>query len=75
MGNKHIISAGGRSWGRSAVDYTGMIENKNYPSSVNSFQQHEINKLWDSGSRMAAVRKLQELLEPARGGKTLLGGS
>lgn len=60
------------SIGYSAADYTRMIEDKNYPASVNSFHQNEINEMWASGRRMGAVKKLQDILEPKRVGKTLL---
>ncbi len=60
------------SVGYTSADYTRMIEGKHYPSAVNSFQQNEINILWEKGNRMAAIKLLQDLLEPKRVGKTLL---
>lgn len=58
--------------GASAADYSAMIEGNNYPDTVNSFQQNDINQLWAKGNRMGAIKKLQDILEPKRGGKTLL---
>jgi|GEM_PF-4963537 len=69
---ENIISEGGRGYGKSAADYSAMIESGNYPPIVKSFQQHELNQLWSAGNRMAAVKKLQDILEPKRPGKTLL---
>ncbi len=69
---ENVINVGGRDWGKTAASYSKMIDDKSYPASVNSFQQNEINILWDKGNRMAAIKKLQDLLEPKRVGKTLL---
>lgn len=52
--------------------YSEMIVSKNYPPQINSFQQNEINSLWERGATMAAVKKLQDLLTPQKPGKTLL---
>ena len=63
---------GGRGYGKSAAQYTQIIESGQYPSSVGLSQQNELSKLWNEGKRMDAIKKLQDILEPARGGKTLL---
>ena len=69
---KHDISVGGRSTGKTAKVYSEMIASGNYPSEVSQFQQNEIKQLWQKGSVMQAINKLQSILEPQKPGKTLL---
>jgi hypothetical protein len=59
----HEISLGGRGAGKTARNYSEMIASGNFPSQINSFQKDEIIKLWMTGSTMAAVQKLQSILE------------
>lgn len=59
----HEISVGGRSTGKTARNYSEMIASGNFPEQINSFQKQEIIKLWMTGSTMAAVQKLQSILE------------
>lgn len=72
MSIKNEVLIGGRGGGKMALYYTGIIQSGEYPAQVNSFQANEINTLWATGKTMAAVQKLQSILEPVKAGKTLL---
>jgi hypothetical protein len=69
---KKTIEIGGRGYGKSATQYTQIIESGQYPLSVNSFHQNELAKMWKDGKRMEAIKYLQDIIEPARSGKSLL---
>jgi hypothetical protein len=60
---KHDISVGSRGTGKTARIYSEMIASGNYPVEVNAFQQNEIKQLWQKGSTMQAINKLQSILE------------
>lgn len=72
MSIKNEVLTGGRGGGKMASYFSDIIESGRYPSQVNLFQKNEINTLWEQGSTMSAIQKLQSILEPVWSGKTLL---